>query len=138
MSHTVIMTYYDVIFRHKTVDVMSNWPSHSLILLPTSTSNLSPMPTVPVLITSDSAVLPITTTTTTTMVMVMAMVTVMTVNQFLRNLNAVELIHKDSNFSAVMALERVAAIKHTILINTIAVMVVSLLKSGLAPQIYDS
>ena len=136
MSHTVIMTYYDVIFRHKTVDVMSSWPLHSPILLPTSTTNLSPTPTVPVLITSDSAVLP--TTTTTTMVMVMAMVTVMTVNQFLRNLNAVELIHKDSNSSAVMALERVAAIKHTILINTIAVMVVSLLKSGLAPQIYDS
>ena len=137
MSHTVIMTYYDVIFRHKTVLVMSSWPLHSPILLPTSTTNLSPTPTVPVLITSDSAVLSIT-TTTTTMVMVMAMVTVMTVNQFLRNLNAVELIHKDSNFSAVMALERVAAIKHTILINTIAVMVVSLLKSGLAPQIYDS
>ena len=137
MSHTVIMTYYDVIFRRKTVDVMSNWPSHSLILLPTSTSNLSPMPTVPVLITSDSAVLLII-ITTTTMVMVMAMVTVMTVNQFLRNLNAVELIHKDSNFSAVMALERVAAIKHTILINTIAVMVVSSHKLDPALQIYDS
>ena len=136
MSHTVIMTYYDVIFRHKTVDVMSSWPLHSPILLPTSTTNLSPTPTVPVLITSDSAVLP--TTTTTTMVMVMAMVTVMTANQFLRNLNAVELIHKDSNFSAVMALERVAAIKLTILKNMIAVTVVSSHKLDPALQIYDS